>query len=127
MAWAIVIGSVAGAGLGALKNAEERKQIAALNAAEAEKTRYSPWTGMKGQIQASPSAFGDVLQGGMTGAMMGKQFGGFGSGGAEAAKKMDTAANMKNGQMGGSAYEDMFKKSKDPLADLWGGNNKVIG
>lgn len=76
MAFPLWAAMAAGAGLGLLKNREQQKQINAQNEAEVAKTRFSPWTGMQGQIQAKPSMFGDVASGALSGAMFGQQFSG---------------------------------------------------
>ena len=75
--WGALIGLGAGALMGKMKADQERKNIEAMNRAAAEQTRYS-WAsgGPVGQIQGLPSSWGNMLQGGMTGAMIGSQFGG---------------------------------------------------
>lgn len=76
MAWVTVAVIGGSALLGGLANEKKAKRIAALNEAEAEKTRWSPWTGMKGDLQDPGGGFGDgALQGAMGGAMMSQQFG----------------------------------------------------
>lgn len=60
------------------QNAEfKRKQQQDNMLANAEAIRYSPWTGMKpGMMKADvDSPFMNMMQGGLTGAMMGSQFG----------------------------------------------------
>jgi hypothetical protein len=69
----IAIAMLAGAGLGALKSQEEKNIWADQQKAEAEKTRYAPWTGQWGQnlpgptgdmgnVMAGSLAFGDFAQ-----------------------------------------------------------------
>jgi hypothetical protein len=80
---------LAGAGLGVLKAKEDQENYRRTQAAEATKTRYSPWTGMHGQTLQKPSAMGSILQGAGAGAMMGQAVGGdwgMGGGGAGAAQ-----------------------------------------
>lgn len=73
MSWVTVGVAGAGMALGALENNEEQKQHSRMQRAQAEMTRYSPWTGMQGQILTPPkSIFGSMLQGGATGAMIGQ-------------------------------------------------------
>lgn len=86
--WGALIGLGAGALMGKMKADQERKNIEAMNRAASEQTRYS-WAsgGPMGQIQGIPSAWGSMLQGGMSGAMVGSQFGG-----ADAAKPAATEA-----------------------------------
>lgn len=64
------------AGTGILKNELiDKPQSRKLNKAEAAKTYYSPWTGMKGQTVAAPSSIDAGMKYGLTGAMMGQQMG----------------------------------------------------
>lgn len=57
-----------GAGLGALSANQKQKAEEENNKMQAELTRYSPWTGMKGTISHNaPSMLDGVLQGGMGG------------------------------------------------------------
>ena len=66
-----------GAALGAIQGQRKQDQINRMNQAQAETTRYSPWTGMKGQLQNPGGGWFDgALSGGLTGAMLGQQFGG---------------------------------------------------
>lgn len=69
----MTIAMLLGAGLGALKSSEEKNIWADQQKAEAEKTRYAPWTGQwghnlpgptgdMGNIMASSLAFGDFAQ-----------------------------------------------------------------
>jgi hypothetical protein len=62
-----------GAGVGLAKNqlidAPEAARQRTLQAATA---RYSPWTGLKAQPVANPNPFAAAIQGGVTGAAMGK-------------------------------------------------------
>jgi hypothetical protein len=50
----MTIAMLAGAGLGALKSQEEKNIWADQQKAEAEKTRYAPWTGQWGQNLPGP-------------------------------------------------------------------------
>ncbi len=70
-----------GAGAGLLKHElVDKPQHKRMQEAQAEITRHSPWTGMQGKTLTPPSAFGSMMQGGMTGAMMGQMAGGGGAG-----------------------------------------------
>jgi len=61
-----------GAGIGLLKNElVDKPQHSRMQKAQAEITKYSPWTGMKGKTLTPPSAFGSMLQGGMAGLQLG--------------------------------------------------------
>lgn len=105
MSWVTV--GVAGAGLlaGGLKANSDKKQYRRNQAAQAEMTRYSPWTGMQGKVLTPPSSFGTVMQGGLTGAMLGQSLGsgGFGSGGAAAGGSPPVAMNYQGSQWGNLA------------------------
>lgn len=95
-----------GAGAGLLKNElVDKPQHKRMQRAQAEMTRYSPWTGMQGKILTPPSAFGSMLQGATTGAMFGQMAGGMGGmGGAGAmAPKNGMAMNYQGSQWGGLA------------------------
>ncbi len=74
--WNLLVPAL-GAVAGGLQANEQKKDVRRQNRAQAEITRYSPWTGMKGQMQAEPSAVGGALQGGMMGAMAANQMGMF--------------------------------------------------
>lgn len=84
---------LAGAAIGAIQGESKRKAEEQQNLAEAEKTRYSPWTGMHGQIKKSGANWmGGALQGGLTGAMLGQGMGG----GAEAGTIVDTPVSVES-------------------------------
>lgn len=77
MSWVTVAVVGGGALLGGIQGQRKQDRIAAQNRAEAETTRYSPWTGMKGQLQDTGGGmFDGALQGGLTGAALSQQFGG---------------------------------------------------
>lgn len=92
--WPMLLATGAGLLAGKMKGDADRKNAQAMNNAAAEQTRYS-WAsgGPMGQLQGVPSAWGSMLQGGMTGAMIGSQLGG----GAEAAAP--EAASAGSAQM----------------------------
>jgi hypothetical protein len=96
MSWVTV--GVAGAGLlgGGVKAIADNKQYKRDQLAQSELTRYSPWTGMKGQSLSRPSAFGTVLQGGMTGAMLGQGINAGGAAGAAGAGSAPAMSAMPN-------------------------------
>lgn len=74
MLWALPLGMAA---LGAIQGQRKQDRLQKMNQAEAETTRYSPWTGMKGQLHDTGGGWFDgALQGGVTGAMMGQGMGG---------------------------------------------------
>lgn len=74
--WPMLAAMAAGSLMGAAKNKSERQAAAADMAANAEQIRYSPWTHMASQMKAAPamSLTGDMLQGGVTGAMQMQNF-----------------------------------------------------
>ncbi len=91
--------------LGAVQGQRKQDRIAKMNEAQAETTRYSPWTGMKGQLQdTGGGAFDGALQGGLTGAALSQSFDG---GGAEKAVT-EGAASTNPAQFadGGNAFSD---------------------
>lgn len=65
-----------GAALGAIQGERQANRVASINRANAEQTRYSPWTGMgAGKIQSTGGGWFDgALQGGTAGMMLGQQF-----------------------------------------------------
>jgi hypothetical protein len=71
----ITIGLLAGAGLGALKSSEEKNMWGDQQKAEAEKTRYSAWTGMHGNNLAPPDGdMANVMAGAAAGAAAGQKW-----------------------------------------------------
>lgn len=104
-----------GGGTGILKNLDAKGQAADQREIESTKTRFSPWTGMKGQNVQEPSMLNDVMQGLMTGAVMGQMFGK--APGAEAAAQ---APNPYAGRTGIMAVgptgspEQLYNAGMDP-------------
>lgn len=106
MPW-LLLGTAA---LGAVQAAEQRKRDNEWNRAQAEVSRYSPWTGISGNLkQSNASVLGGALRGGLTGAMMGQAFGG-GGGGAEAVSNGDVAAKAGEGALGSGEMSSAFSK-----------------
>lgn len=58
--------------LGAAKGISDQKTEARQRAAQAETTRYSPWTGMQAQAPQEANIGGDVMQGAVTGMGLGQ-------------------------------------------------------
>jgi len=85
-----LIGAGIGSGVGAIKGREARAQSERKMKAEAEKTKYAPWTKQYGDVSrvAQANVFGNILQGGLQGAAIGGMFGG----GAGAAGAKGTGA-----------------------------------
>lgn len=76
MLWALPLGMAA---LGALQSEQKRKDTAEWNKKQAELHKYSPWTGMKGEIRENnQDAMGGALQGGVAGLGMAQGMGGWG-------------------------------------------------
>lgn len=70
----MTIAMLVGAGLGALKSQEEKNMWADQQKAEAEKTRYAPWTGQWGKTLDGPTGdVGNIMAGTMAGAGIGQQ------------------------------------------------------
>ena len=59
------------AAMGAMKGARERENQRHMAKAEAEATKFSPWTGMKGRTVQMTDPFGSMMQGAVAGASMG--------------------------------------------------------
>lgn len=82
----LLIGAGVGGLMGMMKDKAAREAEANAMEANATQIKYSPWTGMKADIQAggahSPLMAG--AEGAMSGAMFGSQFGGAGGMGAAA-------------------------------------------
>lgn len=101
MIWALPLGMAA---LGYLQGEKKRKQEEAMARANIEANRFSPWTGRSMEVHApTSSGFDSALQGGVSGAMLGQQFGG----GAEVAKAapVNTAPPAAGGSMLGNNYD----------------------
>lgn len=67
---------MAGAALGAVKHSQDKKDFQEQAHLASVKTRWSPWTGMKGEVGKRPSLMGSMMQGGLAGAGMAQQMGG---------------------------------------------------
>ena len=72
----MLIGMLAGAGLGVIKGQEDKKNYKQEQKLNAIKAMYSPWTGIAPTNPKNPSMMGSMMQGGMAGGMMGQQFDG---------------------------------------------------
>lgn len=117
----ITMGLLIGGGAGLLKNElVDKPQHKRMQLAEAEKTRYSPWTGMQGQTLTPPSAFGSALQGATTGAMIGQGVGGMGGAGAGAGAGKGMAVNYT------PQFQSANPGAMDPsgMGSMWGQMNK---
>lgn len=68
----ITIGLIAGAGKGLLDQRQEKKD----RQTQSEIQRWSPWTGLQGQQVKGTNLVNPMMQGAMTGAMMGQGMGG---------------------------------------------------
>lgn len=104
--WAIAIG----AALGALKNNQEEKAAHAARGVESTKSRWATFTGNQGQNVASPSLMGNIMQGGMTGAMMGQAMGGgeAAAAGAEGATAAGTNASVASNASMAAPASNMY-------------------
>ena len=102
-----------GAGVGLAKHEFiDKPRAKRMAAAEAEKTRWSPWTGMQGQTIMPPSAADAALKWGTTGALLGMQNpGAFGGGGAAKASPNMAYNYQPQGQQpmwGGMQRQSMY-------------------
>lgn len=89
--WQFLI-PAATAALGAQRAQRQADQKERFNKAQAEITKYSPWTGMRGQLDSSysPSSFEGGLAGGLQGLGMAQGFGMF-------ANKPQSIGGMQSG------------------------------
>lgn len=68
----LILGALAGAGLGLLKGEADKKREKKERLLNAEIVRYSPWTRLNPEPVQSADPMGSILQGGLSGAMMGQ-------------------------------------------------------
>lgn len=96
-----------GAGIGALRSKEEKNIWSDQQKAEAEKSRYAPWTGQWGQNLKGPTGdISHVMGGAATGFLLGK--GGNGTTGDEL---LDDGKKEENSQ---TSLTDNYDKIKAP-------------
>jgi hypothetical protein len=98
-----------GSALLSARNAElKRKQQQANNLAQAETTRYSPWTGMQGQLDTTynPDWLTAAFSGGVQGASAAQGLGVGGMGAAKPQPMQDMAMNQ-NPQLYGSSWSGL--------------------
>lgn len=73
--WPMLAAAGGMAALGMIREREKAKAQRKYNEGQAEISRYSPWTGMQGQITpVFDDSLGAGLQGGLSGAMMAQNF-----------------------------------------------------
>ncbi len=95
-----LIGAAGGAGLGLINANQKKGEYNRQKQLAADIERNSPWTGVHGQMpQEAPNTFNSVIQGGLSGAMMGSPGGAFGS--APAAPNPMAGASPWGSQSGG--------------------------
>lgn len=70
----LLIGALAGAGLGLLKGVSAKKQEARDRALAAETARWSPWTGMKPTMPERADLMGELIAGGTSGLAQGQKY-----------------------------------------------------
>jgi hypothetical protein len=111
---------LAGAALGGVKTLFGKGRESRDRKLAAETQRYAPWTGLEAKPVQEESLFGNLLQGGVTGAMLGQGLGEAanvaGAGGAAAGSAADTV-NLLNADAGigvlqkpGNFLEELLKK-----------------
>ncbi len=117
--WAIAIG----AALGAVKAQGEEKKAHEARKVEATKSRWSTFTGKTGENVAAPDHMGRIMQGAMTGAMMGQGMGGgeaaAGAGGNAYAATGNVAQGAGAGaaaQMPGAGAQNMMMQPRNMYA-----------
>lgn len=92
--WPIIAGAI----LGLMKGNADQQRADQMRAAEAEKTRYSPWTGMQGQTIPDADRLGPIMQGAMAGAMINQ-----GLSGKEAAPNANGLGSVNTATSGNSS------------------------
>lgn len=117
----ITISMLIGAGLGALKSQEEKNMWADQQKAEAEKTRYAPWTGQWGKTLDGPIGdMGNIMSGAMAGAAIGQQM----PGGSSTDDNADTSLTsvdmdgIDNTRSSDNYYEFQRRKKRGWLNDM---------
>ena len=81
---------------GSMINEKEREDnLEAYNEGQAEMTKYSPWTGVRGQIKqdTGPGIFGAGISGAVSGLGVSQQLQGMGGGGMGSSKASPWSAN----------------------------------
>lgn len=73
--WPLLIGAALGLGKTGFDSVQQKKEIKA----QAGTTRWSPWTGMKAADPRKLDPLGDIMKGGLTGAMAGNMMAGGGA------------------------------------------------
>lgn len=90
-----LIGALGGAGLGLVKNNQDKAEYNRQKELAAQTAQYSPWTGMQADMPKNkPNAFGSLLQGALGGAQMGMPGGMFGGAAAPAPAAGPQAAGI---------------------------------
>lgn len=113
MSWVIVGSAAVGLAKSELIDKPKHEKM---QAAEAEKTKWSPWTGMQGKTLEAPSSFGSMMQGAATGAML-KQGGAFDGGGNPQAPSGTNMMAMNDPSTSNqSIYQNMFDMNRNPSA-----------
>lgn len=106
-----------GAGLGAVKHfASDQPAAAAKRKLAAETTRYSPYTGMVGEMPQDPNLMGSLFQGGLTGAAFGQ---GLNSGGVPTEVANPAAAHGVGG-IGPFANPELYGSSVSTYRKMTG-------
>lgn len=108
----LTIGLIAGAALGVGRSVLGAQQAERNRKAEGTIAQWSPWTGMGAQRVQDPDTFGNVMQGGLTGAMMGQAIGGAGAAGAESGAAESTPATSADA--GSTSLTGSENMSVDP-------------
>ena len=120
----ILMYALIGAGLGVAKNElSDKPQADIYNQLQAKKERYSPWTHQHAENLQQPNGFASALQGGVSGAMLGKElsapkYNTYSTNAAAGINGANTASGLTNDNYGvGNAN---YAQSPDTF---WGGRN----
>jgi len=115
--WPLMIASALMSANKAQKQAENHKQN---NLLQAELTKYSPWTGMRGQIDTTyqPNMLEAAFQGGVQGAAMGQSLG----------QAFPDGMNFFSAKPGGAVNYPVTMNQRMPVGlDAMNGNPTMIG
>jgi hypothetical protein len=110
----ITIGAIAGLLMGGVKAHEKAQNAKMQSKIAAERDRYSPWTGLKGQLASPTTPLGDMFSGALTGASVGQSYGSGGSGGEDLALAEEEDDGPYGGlnnthYKGGSTYPGLMR------------------
>lgn len=112
---AAAIGAGAGLGLGLIKHNQDEAKYNRQKEMEAQKEKWSPWTGVHGQSPQMPGgAFESGIQGALGGAMFGQQLGAQGAPAPAAVASPIAGAQPVAPQVGGYGQSPWASLQRSP-------------